>query len=231
MPPVSDCKVRPEQLLALRNLFGAVASATHMLADSHQAATHGKVLDGLAQAARRGEQIVSGLLDALGPGPPASHDLENTARACELHFQIGHLQPLLANIVDGGVRLHIDLAPRLAFVRCVPEELDEVLLELITNARRATREGMITLRTRRIGRCIWLTVADTGFGMTARQVTHALDADSGGHPGGGKGLLIATFFAARAGGWLRVRSQRGKGTAVSISLPLLLPPETHHDAD
>ena len=71
-----------------------------------------------------------------------------------------------------------------------------------------------------------IEVADTGVGMREEDIPHALEPfrqlDAGharAFPGSGLGLPIASGFAAAHGGRLRIRSEPGVGTRVTLLLP------------
>ncbi len=105
--------------------------------------------------------------------------------------------------------------------------LKQVLYNLVGNAMQFTDQGWvdITLAGHRDG--IQLIVSDSGVGMSAEQLprlfdqlTPALDA-SGRSPGGlGMGLAITKRLVHLMGGVIRVTSVVGKGTTVTVELPL-----------
>src|SRR5262249_47672226 len=61
---------------------------------------------------------------------------------------LAHLEPLLHRLLKNGVELQLDLAPDLAAVRADPTQVEQVILNLVVNARDALPEGgLIMLRT------------------------------------------------------------------------------------
>jgi two-component system cell cycle sensor histidine kinase/response regulator CckA len=122
-------------------------------------------------------------------------------------------------------------------VRIGPSQLQQVVLNVLLNAREAVSAGgsirvhtaQRTVQPRearlpeRVGRWVVLSVADTGVGMDpatqARVFEPFFSTKRSGH-GAGLGLSTAYGLVKQAGGWIDVQSQQGKGTTVEIHLPL-----------
>jgi len=110
-----------------------------------------------------------------------------------------------------------------------PMRLRQILLNLLSNACKFTKQGEVALRARRMvdGReWIELTVADTGIGMTAEQQAKLFeefsqaDAATAQRFGGtGLGLAITRKLARIMGGDVTVTSEPGKGSAFTVRLP------------
>jgi signal transduction histidine kinase len=107
--------------------------------------------------------------------------------------------------------------------------LRQILLNLLSNACKFTKEGEVRLRARRIanGReWIELAVADTGIGMTPEQQAKLFeefsqaDATTAQRFGGtGLGLAITRKLARMMGGDVTVTSESGKGSVFTVRLP------------
>jgi signal transduction histidine kinase len=110
-----------------------------------------------------------------------------------------------------------------------PMRLRQILLNLLSNACKFTKEGEVRLRARRVanGRdWIELAVADTGIGMTAEQQAKLFeeftqaDASTAQKFGGtGLGLAITRKLARMMGGDVMVKSEPGKGSVFTVRLP------------
>ena len=107
--------------------------------------------------------------------------------------------------------------------------LRQILLNLLSNACKFTKQGEVKLRARKLvdGRgWIELAVADSGIGMTAEQLgklfqefTQA-DASTAQRFGGtGLGLAISRKLARMMGGDVTVTSEPGKGSVFTVRLP------------
>src|SRR5262249_9587172 len=110
-----------------------------------------------------------------------------------------------------------------------PMRLRQILLNLLSNAFKFTKQGEVTLRARRVadGRdWIELAVADTGIGMTAEQQAKLFDEFTQAHAttaqrfGGTRlGLAITRKLARMMGGDVTVTSEQGKGSVFTVRLP------------
>lgn len=210
-PPLVRDPVR-DRLHDLRNLFGVVASGTHLLADAQVQERRAMVLTAMDGAATRGAQILSALLAGLDGGAP---------EACQLPERLARLLPILTTMAGEATHLRLDLSAPPVTIECSPEQFDRVVLELVANARRAIAgDGRIEIRVRHAGMRLWVIVADTGAGISPRSLAR-LRTLAGCVPRGanGTGLGQVRAFVAEAAGTLRIRSQIGRGTVVAMVLP------------
>ncbi|WP_210051628.1 PAS domain-containing sensor histidine kinase [Neorhizobium petrolearium] len=105
--------------------------------------------------------------------------------------------------------------------------LKQVLLNLLSNAVKFTNEGgKVELRARRLEKGTVLTIADTGIGIPKESLSkigqpfeqvQSQYAKSKG--GSGLGLAISRSLISLHGGTMRIRSQVGRGTVVSLHIP------------
>ncbi len=113
------------------------------------------------------------------------------------------------------------------------EELERVVLNLITNAIKFTPEGgHISLACAGEGRSISITVTDTGAGIPAEEVPHIFERFyRGSHsntqevPGSGLGLSIVRHILTEHGGGIEVRSTPGEGTVFTVTLARIPAPD------
>jgi signal transduction histidine kinase len=107
--------------------------------------------------------------------------------------------------------------------------LRQILLNLLSNACKFTKQGDVALQARRLvdGRdWIELAVTDSGIGMTAEQLGKLFeefaqaDASTAQRFGGtGLGLAISRKLARMMGGDVTVTSESGKGSVFTVRLP------------
>lgn len=108
--------------------------------------------------------------------------------------------------------------------RCFPHQLNQVFAGLLRNAAQAIgREGEIRVASRCDGENIILTVADNGCGIPSESLHRIYDpffTTRAVGQGAGLGLTIADAVVRKHGGSLEVYSQLGKGTSLTIHLPV-----------
>lgn len=126
-----------------------------------------------------------------------------------------------------GVEVATRLATGLPAVEADPTHLQQVLVNLVVNALDAMPEGgRVTVATGVHGDLVRMAVLDTGSGMTDEVRRRALlpffttrhDAD-----GTGLGLALVHDVVAGAGGTIRVDSEPGRGSEVTVELPAAAP--------
>ena len=126
---------------------------------------------------------------------------------------------------DGSVRLTVNAGP-LAPVMAVREQLHQVLLNVVLNARQAlTAEGAITITAQESNGIGVILVEDTGRGISSAMLETLFRPSQSTRPGGlGVGLYQCKQIVEAHRGIIQVRSTVGKGTEVRIELPLTAVP-------
>ena len=155
----------------------------------------------------------------------------------ELNPQTVQLAPLIEEVIgtarqlaeQNKNRLILNAQENLGALTVDPLRLRQILLNLLSNACKFTKEGEVKLQARRMadGRdVIELSVSDTGIGMTPEQQAKLFeeftqaDATTAQRFGGtGLGLAIARKLARMMGGDVTVTSEPGKGSAFTVRLP------------
>jgi signal transduction histidine kinase/ActR/RegA family two-component response regulator len=156
----------------------------------------------------------------------------------DLNALISAALGMLRRLVGEAIEIVADLDPSLGLVRADPCHFEQVLLNLVVNARDAMPNGgQITLRTRDLtlpaancpappdcppGRYILFQVCDTGQGMNEDVKNHLFETFfTTKKPGQGTGLGLGTVadIVRQSGGYLLVESQPGQGTTFSIYFP------------
>ncbi len=120
-----------------------------------------------------------------------------------------------------------DIEPGLHFVGD-RRSIKQIMINLLSNAVKFTPPGgSIAVRARRTGTSISFSVEDSGIGIPreaigklARPFEQVQNQFTKSHKGSGLGLAITRSLAELHGGAMRIRSQEGKGTIVSVRLPM-----------
>jgi signal transduction histidine kinase/CheY-like chemotaxis protein len=155
----------------------------------------------------------------------------------ELNPESVNLAPLLDEVVgtarqlaeQNNNRLVVEMSQSIAPIVVDPMRLRQILLNLLSNACKFTKQGEVALRVRKVvdGRdWIELAVSDTGIGMTPEQQAKLFEefsqADSSTarrYGGTGLGLAITRKLARMMGGDVTVASEAGKGSTFTVRLP------------
>jgi len=109
-------------------------------------------------------------------------------------------------------------------VRAMPSQLNQVLLNLITNAAQAMpAEGTLTIATRHAGDHVEVSVTDTGTGIPEAVLPKIFDPFFTTKPvgeGTGLGLSIVHKIVKSHGGTIHVRTAPNQGTTFTVALPV-----------
>jgi PAS domain S-box-containing protein len=179
-------------------------------------------LDGLMRRTRDGlsriQQIVKDLRDF------ARLD-ESDLKEADLNTGIENT----VNIIRGEAKkqqvdIHLELAP-LPQVTCYPARINQVVLNLLTNAIQAcSAGGRVTVRTETEVDGVAIHVVDTGTGIDPAIRARIFDPFFTTKPPGqgtGLGLSISFKFIEEHGGRIELASEVGKGTHFTVHIPLL----------
>ncbi|BDU76741.1 hypothetical protein METESE_16990 [Mesoterricola sediminis] len=157
----------------------------------------------------------------------------------DLNTLVGDMEMFFQRVLKEDIRLAFDLHPDLCLVEADPGQLQQVIMNLVSNAKDAMpKGGVLTLRTACAGASIQLSVSDTGEGMTpevAARVFEPFFTTKGVGKGTGLGLSTALGIVEQSGGSLEVASRPGEGTTFTVVLPraegILAPRESPRNAD
>ncbi|MEM1166384.1 MAG: HAMP domain-containing sensor histidine kinase [Planctomycetota bacterium] len=166
-------------------------------------------------------------------------DVVGDAPICHVGSALSDALLCLTRPLDrDGITLHSSIGTE-SWVRMSPAALQQVLLNLIVNARAAMRSRGTELSVRaarstwNIGDGIesWVTieVTDTGCGMSSEVSARVFEpffrADGGAEHGCGLGLSVCAQLVTDAGGQIAVQSREGEGATFRVSLPAVSPHE------
>ena len=190
-------------------------------------------------------QLASALAAALA-GVEVSRGLLAVARreqkqiqAYNLNTLIGDIMPLIHSAAGSSVTVRSQLTARKLICRVNSSGLDNVILNLVINARDAMRSlagsMVLTLRTNGVniqggfddrlspGWYALVEVSDTGVGMNEvllKKIFQPFFTTKGQGEGTGLGMSMVSRYVEEAGGIVLVESTEGAGTAVRLYLPL-----------
>jgi two-component system NtrC family sensor kinase len=124
-----------------------------------------------------------------------------------------------------AIELLVDVPDDLPEVACSQSDLEQVFLNLLSNAREATpHKGRITIAVRAIDRGVEISIADTGCGIPAEHLPRVLEPFFTTKPhGSGLGLSICRTVLWEVEGTITIRSEPGSGTDVRVLVPVAVP--------
>ena len=168
------------------------------------------------------------------------------ARVVNLNQIVRELESMLGRLIGERVALTTELDAALRNLSVDPGQIQQVIVNLVVNARDAMPEGgRIIIGTRNGSRpplaagaiktdgpCVVLTVTDTGSGMspqTRAQIFEPFFTTKTEGKGTGLGLAMVYGIVRQSGGWIDVTSELGAGTTFALYFPATDAPSEHAD--
>jgi PAS domain S-box-containing protein len=213
------------------NLLTIIKGYSSILMEHNPEGTDARAALEIQQAADRAASLTHQLL-AFGRRQTLQ------PRVLDLNTIVRGLEKMLRRVLSENVDLTIRTAPALGFIKADPVQMEQVLLNLVVNARDAMpKGGQLTISTNaqridsdsgrdetfvRAGEYVTLSVADTGIGMDAATRERIFEPFfTTKEVGKGTGLGLATVYGIvkQSNGHIGVDSEPGRGTIFYVSLP------------
>ncbi len=210
------------------NMLAVIRSAVDAAEPDLGPAELTECLDDIRAASQRATDLVHGILAFSRQEEPI---LKPTDLRALVHESVAFLRSALPRSID----LRLGVEDRLLPVMADPTQIQQVILNLGSNARDAVSEcgGTIRVEARRMtldgtylslapGDYVRLTVSDDGVGMPAEIRSRIFDPffTTRGESGCGLGLSIVDGIVRSHGGRVEVRSEPGEGACFDVWLPL-----------
>ncbi|HSH70045.1 MAG TPA: PAS domain S-box protein, partial [Deferrisomatales bacterium] len=210
------------------NLLQAIAGSTELLLAATSDATSRQRLEQVAAAADSAAELVQQILTFSRRSNPAR-------RPIDLNREVSHAAEMLRRTLPKMVHIEERLDPELWHANADATQVEQVLMNLGTNARDAMPGGgrlTLTTRNRHIdghpelapGPYVELTVRDDGAGMcpeTRERIFEPFFTTKGVGEGTGLGLSTVYGVVQAHGGHLHCDSAPGAGTTFTITLPAI----------
>jgi signal transduction histidine kinase len=204
----------------LRNPLASLRAAAQLVRRHPDSPAARETLEAIIGEVDRLDRRISHLLSFSRPAPfnPLPERVDRMVEA---------LLPAFAEpLREQGVELRLELAPDLPEVKVDPMQVEQVLLELVSNALDAMPSGgtlrLTTLASDRgrPGAEVVVEIADTGAGIPEHVLPSVCEPFfTTREEGTGLGLAIAKRFVEQNGGRLEIHSTPGAGTTVRVHLP------------
>ena len=245
----------------------------NMVRQSQKLEAIGRLSGGLAHDFNNLLCVISGhtelLTEALEPADPALRSVTQIRKAADsaaaltrqllafsrrqvFHPQVVDLnaivvetEKLLERLIDEHIEIYTALDPSLGRVLVDPVQVEQVIINLVLNARDAMPEGgKLTIETGNLdlgddyhskvshvpaGKYVLLAMTDTGCGMNEETQSHIFEPFyTTKELGKGTGLGLATVYGIvkQSGGYIWVYSEEGRGTTFKVYLPRVVSPLT-----
>jgi PAS domain S-box-containing protein len=214
------------------NMLSVILSYASLLTDQFAEGTpvHADLVE-IGRAGERATELTRQLL-------AFSRQQVLDVRFVDLNEVVAGVRTMLGRMIGEDVEIRVVDGPQLDDVRVDPGQMDQILMNLVVNARDAMpRGGTITIETANVELCaehaarhenvtpgphVMLAVTDTGTGMdeaTQQRIFEPFFTTK--ELGKGTGLGLATVFGIvkQSGGHISVQSELGKGTTFTAYFP------------
>lgn len=175
-----------------------------------------ELVGSIKKGATRTADIVKGLRNF------SRTDGEEKKRA-NLHEGIDSAILILHSKMNGRITLVKQYEQHLPEVECYPGQLNQVFLNILSNALQAIEDtGTITITTQNLPGCLRLTFTDTGKGMSEavqKRIFEPFFTTKSVGEGTGLGLSITYGIIQKHQGTIAVESKPGRGSTFQITLP------------
>jgi signal transduction histidine kinase len=214
----------------LRTPLNAIIGLTEMMVTNSGRFGTEKALEPLRRVNAAGTHLLSLINEILDLSKIEAGKLELNPETINLARLIEEVIGTAGQLAEKNHnRLIVETQESLGALNADPMRLKQILLNLLSNACKFTKEGEVALRVRKVsdGRdWVELAVADTGIGLTAEQqaklfqeFTQADSLTARRYGGTGLGLALSRKLARMMGGDVTVASEPGKGSVFTVRLP------------
>jgi adenylate cyclase len=214
----------------LRTPLNAIIGLTEMMVTNVARFGTDKALEPLRRVNAAGTHLLSLINEVLDLSKIEAGKLELNPEPVNLTLLIDEVIGTAGQLADKNQnRLVVEAQEKVGPLNADPMRLKQILLNLLSNACKFTKEGEIALRVRKVADdrdWVELAVADTGIGLTAEQqaklfqeFTQADSLTAGRYGGTGLGLALSRKLARMMGGDVTVTSDMGKGSVFTVRLP------------
>jgi PAS domain S-box-containing protein len=214
------------------NLLTIISGYTQLLLGSVSPVDRSSV-EQVLKASERAAELTGQLLTY-------SRRQEMQPKRLDVNGMVSGMSTMLRRLIGEHIELQLSLAPGLGAIHADPGQVDQVIMNLVVNARDAMANGgKLLIETSNVamtpeqaerqpglkpGRYVTIAVNDTGSGMDRETVGRAFDpffTTKERGRGTGLGLSTVSGIVKQAGGSVSLFSEPGRGTSVKVFLPMV----------
>jgi GAF domain-containing protein len=214
----------------LRTPLNAIIGLTEMMVTNAARFGTEKALEPLRRVNAAGTHLLSLINEVLDLSKIEAGKLDLNPERIDLTRLIDEVIGTAGHLAEKNQnRLVVEAQENMGALTADSMRLKQILLNLLSNACKFTKEGEVALRVRKVadGRdWVELAVVDTGIGLTAEQqaklfqdFTQADSLTARRYGGTGLGLALSRKLARMMGGDVTVTSEEGKGSVFTVRLP------------
>jgi PAS domain S-box-containing protein len=212
----------------LRTPLNAIGGYAELLAMGIRGPLNAEQAQDIARIRRSQQHLLTLIQDVLNFAKVEAGQTEYHITAVPVDEALHDTESMIApQILAKGLHYSFKPAGKTAAVLADPEKMQQIVLNLLTNAVKFTEPGgTIALSSETNGKCIDIRVADTGPGISPEKISKIFDPFVQAErrfnqpvQGVGLGLAISQDLAKAMGGSVTVESVVGEGSTFTLSLP------------
>jgi signal transduction histidine kinase len=215
----------------LRTPLNAIIGYSEILLEETEAEANSANAADLKTINNAGRHLLSLVSDVLYMPKIESDNVEISRRPVDLDACIEVVASTCRNLISqNGNELILEKSADLGTIETDETRLRQILINLLSNAGKFTKDGRVVLRAHRVdaqsGEEIVMAVDDTGIGIPPEVIASlftdfndASSATSKSYGGTGLGLAVSRRLARLLGGDIEVKSEPGRGSTFTVRLP------------
>ncbi len=213
----------------LRTPLNSVLSLSQlMLADDLQDQNPQEIKERIEIIERNGKRLLKLINDILDLSKIESGKMDIYASSFTINELIDPIVSSMKPIgMEKGIELNVDIEKNIDVLNNDKDKLQQVLINLISNALKFTHEGQVGIRVTQVGQYVVFNVWDSGIGIPQYALKSVFDefkqvdgSTTRQYGGTGLGLAICKKITTLLGGRISVESEVDVGTTFTLTIPL-----------
>ena len=210
----------------LRTPLNAILNFTGFVADGVFGPINEEQADALEKTLDSGGHLLSLINDILDLAKVEAGAMDMFIQEIDMNGLLrGTVATATGLLKNKPIELILEIDKNLPYLYGDKRRLRQILLNLVSNAVKFTKDGQITIAAHRQGDLLQLCVQDTGIGIAPEdqelifESFHQAENGVSSELGTGLGLPIAKYFVEAHGGRIWLESEVGQGTTFFVMLP------------